>query len=60
MEQEKDHFWYYIAGVIVLAIVVVIGMRGTRDSLEAGVKNEQAQAEAAAETARTIERLHSK
>jgi hypothetical protein len=58
MEQEKDNFWFYIAGVIVLAIVVVIGMRGTRDDLEAGVKNQSAQAEAKAEVDKAIERIH--
>ncbi|SMF94675.1 hypothetical protein SAMN02949497_2001 [Methylomagnum ishizawai] len=60
MEQEKDNFWLYIGGVILLAVVVVFAMRGARDDLEAGVKNQQAQAESKAEVEKQIERQHSK
>ncbi|BBL74262.1 hypothetical protein [Methylomagnum ishizawai] len=60
MEQEKDNFWLYIGGVILLAVVVVFAMRGARDDLEAGVKNQQAQAESKAEVEKQIERQHAK
>lgn len=58
MEQEKDNFWLYIGGVIVLAFVFVFAMRGQRSDLEQGVTNQSAQAESKAEVDKAIERIH--
>jgi hypothetical protein len=60
VEQEKDNFWLYIGGVVVLAIVLVVGMRASRDDMEASVKDSSAQAESNAEVERALARNHSK
>jgi Na+-transporting methylmalonyl-CoA/oxaloacetate decarboxylase gamma subunit len=58
MEQEKDNFWFYIAGVIIFAIVLVFAMRGQRSEMESSVKNPSVQAESKAEVEKEIARIH--
>ncbi|MEI6354119.1 MAG: hypothetical protein WCO47_05280 [Methylococcus sp.] len=59
MENQKDNFWVIIAGVILLAITLVVGMRSVRDGMESSVKDQSAQAESNAEVERALQRNHS-
>ena len=60
MEQEKDNFWMYIAGVILFAVVFVFVMKSEKTSMEPGVNDMSAQAESKAEVEAAIARNHAK
>ncbi len=62
MEQnvEKDNFWMYIAGVVVLAVVLVFAFKSQKSAMEPGVNDRSAQAESQAEINKTLDRIHSK
>lgn len=60
MEQEKDNFWFYIAGVIVLVVAFVFIMKSQKAALEPGVTNAASQAETKADLDKTFQRLHNK
>lgn len=59
MEQQKDNFWMYIAGVIVLVVAFVFTMKSQKAAMEPGVNDTSAQAESQAEVNKTLERIHS-
>jgi LPXTG-motif cell wall-anchored protein len=60
MEQanEKDNFWLYIAGVIVVALVLVFAFKSQKAALEPGVNDVSAQAQTKADLDKTFNRLH--
>lgn len=58
MEQEKDNFWLYIGGIIVLTVVLVIMLQ--KREVEGNTGGESAYSQLKAETQKQIDAAKAK